>query len=282
MKRLIVLILLIGVILCASAVVFAGTVQKQALTAADSESKDAVNISEGAKQMNKVLITAHSGCEGTPENSMEHIQKAIELGADCVEIDINMDDQGGLWLTHNPLEDYSGVLSLEEALRVIAPEEIAVNFDLKTEKALYPVLEAAEAAGIARERRVFSGSVDVGILKKDPSVAERARIFLNLEQLYPHLDHAVPESRKDEEAYFDAHVEEIAAVLKELGAECINPTYKIMPTERIALANEHGIGLSLWTVDKAVKQAILLQEQLVNITTRNVSDALKTRRALGG
>ena len=33
-------------------------------------------------EMKNILITAHSGCEGTPDNSMESILKGIELGAD--------------------------------------------------------------------------------------------------------------------------------------------------------------------------------------------------------
>ena len=36
----------------------------------------------------KIMITAHSGCEGTPENSLASIEKGIALGADCVEIDV--------------------------------------------------------------------------------------------------------------------------------------------------------------------------------------------------
>ena len=62
--------------------------------------------------MKHIMITAHSGCEGTPDNSMESIRKGIELGADCIEIDIRMDPHGEQRLTHNELEDYSDALPL--------------------------------------------------------------------------------------------------------------------------------------------------------------------------
>lgn len=232
--------------------------------------------------MRDIIITAHSGCEGTPDNSMESILKGIELGADCIEIDINMDDQGQMWLTHNPLEDYSTCVPLEEALRVICESGLAVNCDLKTEDLLYPVLEAAESAGFKKEKLVFSGSVNVDMLRKDPSVAKRARIFLNLEQIYPYLPHEKPQSREEEAVYFDAHIEELAAVVKEVNAECVNPSFRTMSSERIARSLAHGIDLSLWTVNEEIDQYALMRENLVNMTTRNVSGALKVRKEIRG
>ena len=37
------------------------------------------------------MITAHSGCEGTGIDTMESIEKALEFGADAIEIDVRMD-----------------------------------------------------------------------------------------------------------------------------------------------------------------------------------------------
>ena len=232
--------------------------------------------------MNSIMITAHSGCDGTPDNSMEHILKAIELGADCIEIDVNMDEQGKMWLTHNLLEDYSGCVSLEEALGVIVQSGLAINCDLKAEKLLYPTLEAAEKAGFERERLIFSGALNVEVLRKDPSIARRARIFLNLEQIYPCLPYERPHDRDEEGVYFDAHVEEIAAVVNEVGAECINPSFRVMKPERIRLARRHGIQLSLWTVNEDADQAVLLKQDILNMTTRNVTGALKKRMSPEG
>ena len=232
--------------------------------------------------MSRIWITAHSGCEGTPDNSMASIFKGIELGADCVEIDIRMDERGGLWLTHDALENYSGVVPLGEALRVIAENGVAVNCDIKQEALLYPVLEAAEGAGIPRERLIFSGAVDVDLLRKDPSIVRRARIFLNLSQIYPHIPATPPKDHEEEAAYFDAHIDEIAALVRALGVECVNPTFRIMPHARIENARAHGIPLSLWTVNEEADQRALMTEDLVNMTTRNVSGALRARRDVRG
>ena len=79
--------------------------------------------------MKQILITAHSGCEGTQENSLTSIEKGIVLGADCVEIDIRSDAEGRLWLTHDLPESVSGLVSLEEAFSLIQKSGISVNCD---------------------------------------------------------------------------------------------------------------------------------------------------------
>lgn len=229
-----------------------------------------------------MIITAHSGCEGTPDNSMESIRKAIELGADCVEIDIQADGRGGLWLAHDALDDYSDAVPLDAALRVISQSGTAVNCDIKQEALLVPVLEAARAAGIPRDRLIFSGSVDVGRLRNDASIVRRARIFLNLTQIAPHLTPTPPRNWEEAAALFDARLEEIAGLVRRLGVECINPPYRMMPPERIDAALACGLQLSLWTVDEEADQRALMQKDLLNMTTRNVSGALRVRREIRG
>lgn len=231
--------------------------------------------------MRNTMITAHSGCEGTPDNSMESILRGIELGADCIEIDIRMDPQGTLRLTHNELEDYSNAVPLETALRTIAESDAAVNCDLKEEKLLYPVLEAAEAAGISRERLIFSGSVDVDFLRSDPSIVKRARIFLNLEQILKNLmkNFVLPTAWDERITLFDKHLEKITGLVKSLGVECINLNYKVMTPKRIAACHDCGISLSLWTVNEEADQERLLREDLVNMTTRNVASAIRIRNS---
>ena len=232
--------------------------------------------------MKKIMITAHSGCDGTPDNSMESIRKGIELGADCIEIDLRMDPQGTIRLTHNEPEDYSTALPLETALPTIMESTAAVNFDIKEEKLLYPVLEAAEAAGIVRDRLIFSGSVDIALLEDDPSVVKRTRIFLNLAQIFARVakDVLLPETWEELGPLFDEHIDEVAALVKQVGVECINPSFRMMTPERIAACHARGIGLSLWTVNEEADQERLLREDLVNLTTRNVAGALRLRKKI--
>ncbi|MGI6439175.1 MAG: glycerophosphodiester phosphodiesterase family protein [Sphaerochaetaceae bacterium] len=52
--------------------------------------------------MAKIVITAHSGCENTPLNSLESVLKGIEVGSDAVEIDIRSSHDKKPVLSHDP------------------------------------------------------------------------------------------------------------------------------------------------------------------------------------
>ena len=58
-------------------------------------------------QQKKTVITAHSGCEGTPDNSREHILAAIASGAEMIEVDVRQAPDGTLILSHDVPEDIS-------------------------------------------------------------------------------------------------------------------------------------------------------------------------------
>ena len=41
-----------------------------------------------------ILLTAHSGCENTAQNSAEYIQKALDLPCDIIEVDVRKNADG--------------------------------------------------------------------------------------------------------------------------------------------------------------------------------------------
>ena len=98
--------------------------------------------------MRHTAITAHSGCEGTLRDSFEGIERGIALGAECVEVDVQMDAAGTLRLSHDARADYSGAETLEKAFARIADAGISVNCDLKAPRVIYPVLEMAKRYGL--------------------------------------------------------------------------------------------------------------------------------------
>jgi len=232
--------------------------------------------------MNKILITAHSGCEGTPDNSMESILKGIELEADCVEIDIRMDADGALWLTHDATGDYSDAVPLETALRTIARSGIAVNCDLKEYSTLYPVLKMADECGIPRQNLIFSGSVDIALLQKDPEIVGRARIFLNSEEICRWLAPDQPDERPEHTKYITDNAAKVAQFLRELGVEALNAPYKHTTGEMIQAMRTNGVELSLWTVNDEDEQVRLMKEDLLNMTTRKAASALRIRNQIRG
>ncbi len=132
--------------------------------------------------MSKTMITAHSGCEGTGIDTMDSIEKALEFGADAIEIDVRMDSFDNLRISHDPLslEDYLTKNLLEEVFQKITPTSLMINFDLKEPRTLYKTIEAAETFGFPAERMILTGAATPEKLLEDRGLPGRAAFYLNV------------------------------------------------------------------------------------------------------
>lgn len=139
--------------------------------------------------MDKILITAHSGCEGTGIDTMDSIEKALKFGADAVEIDVRVDPFGCLRISHNPLslEDYFQKNPLADVFDRVISTSLRINFDLKEEAALYKTLNAAHDFGFPTERLFFSGAATPELLMSDPVLSQRANFYLNFGRVLKHV-----------------------------------------------------------------------------------------------
>ena len=229
----------------------------------------------------RIMITAHSGCEGTPDNSIVSIERGIALGADCVEIDIRLDAQGKLWLTHDLPALFSGLTPVEDAFSLIQESGIAVNCDLKEYGALLPTMKLAEKYGIGPDRLIFSGSVDTALLEENPEIARRSQIFLNSEELVKDLSKKDAPDRAGQTAYLLENADTVAERLHALGAKVLNAPYKYAPDEWIGALRERNVALSLWTLNEEAPLREFMRKDLLNITTRWASMALAIRKEMG-
>ena len=227
----------------------------------------------------RIMITAHSGCEGTPDNSIASIERGIALGADCVEIDIRLDAQGKLWLTHDLPALFSGFAPMEDAFALIRKKGIAVNCDLKEYGALIPTLELAEKYGIGADRLIFSGSVDTALLEKEPEITRRSKVFLNSEELVRDLTKGDLPDRVGQTAFLLANAALAAERLHALGAAALNAPFKFTPDELIAKMRARNVALSLWTLNEEAALREFMTKDLLNITTRTVFLVLAVRNA---
>ena len=83
-------------------------------------------------KLGKTVITAHSGCEATAPNSIDHVKAAIASGAEIIEFDVRM-AEGTLVLSHDVPEKPEECPTLRRAFELIAPEEnLFMNIDVKT------------------------------------------------------------------------------------------------------------------------------------------------------
>ena len=225
-------------------------------------------------------ITAHSGCEGTPDNSLESVRAGVDLGADFVEVDVRLDPEGTPRLTHDMPAAYDGLPTLEEAFRVVAAAPgCGINCDLKEGEALEPVLALADRCGLSPEKLAFSGAVPLPLLLREPQIARRAAFFLNSEVVCAHLTGDESLSREAQYRYAVGHVPEMAALLRRAGARALNAPYQGVPAPLLRAFRAAGVPLSLWTVNDPDSLARLMREDLFNITTRALRDALRLRQS---
>jgi glycerophosphoryl diester phosphodiesterase len=79
-----------------------------------------------------MLVIAHRGASAElPENTLPAFERAIEIGADYVELDVHADAQGQLVVTHDPPRSRKKYPRLEEALELMRGR-IGVMVELKT------------------------------------------------------------------------------------------------------------------------------------------------------
>ena len=208
--------------------------------------------------MGKTVITAHSGCEGTEQNSIAHIEAAIASGAEIIEFDVRMAD-GALVLSHDVPEDPASRPTLREAFALIAPEEnLFMNVDVKTEGLIEPVMALAKEFGLC-ERIIFTGACN----------SDRA-LALSLggdmwRSMWPGQE-----------------IADGIAANKEDGSPFLNVAYCMITEENNKALCEAGFGFSAWTVDKTYFLRLFLGMGIANITTRNPVRAMELRKEIQG
>lgn len=246
--------------------------------------------------MAQPLITAHSGCEESEIDSMDSIIIALDCGADAVEIDVRVDKNGELRISHNEVsqEEYSKKLTLRQVFEFIRDTRLMVNCDLKEQAALYKTLEEAEKCGISAERLILSGCPSPEQLARDISLFDRGKFFLNIEEVIKFiwlrknsifdLDQFInlmkdPWKIIKTEGFehLESYIDETVRCYQLLHANAVNMPKTLLES---LMANElqaAGIPLSIWTVNEPELVQACLTNKVFNITTRKVRQALQIR-----
>ena len=200
----------------------------------------------------KFVITAHTGCVDTEENSLESIDAAFDAGADIVEFDLNFTENGEPVLAHDTPK--GGELSLDEAFKKVSEYDgIMVNVDIKNVTALEKVKPLAEKYGIA-ERIFFTGVKDE-FLEAVKSNGMGVPYYLNVD-VEPKVKHT--------EEYLALLVQKV----KDSGAIGINFNKKNASAELVEAFHANGLLVSIWTVNSEYDMYRMLSYAPDNITTR--------------
>lgn len=244
--------------------------------------------------MMKPMITAHSGCEDTKDDSMESIDLALEYGADAIEIDVRIDKNGILRISHNEAstEEFQQKLTLDDVFAKILNTGLSVNCDIKEQAALYPTLAAAKKTGLSPERLILSGCTSPDILARDPSLIQRGQFFLNIEEVlkliylrrerdfdiqrFPLLMRDPWKILKENGIEIrDEWVEDTVQCYKMVHAAAANLPKTLLNSNLVSALKAASVPLSIWTVNEPELVTLCLNTGVCNITTRKVQQAIE-------
>ncbi len=216
--------------------------------------KTIIEAKIGVKNLpDNFTITAHTGCCGTNENTLDSTAVGFANGADISEFDLNVAQDGTLCLAHDTPKDGKPIVPLQSEFEFFAPfEDKKLNVDVKTTKALDGILEIAEKTGVTD--RIFYtgiGIQDVAAVKaKTPEIP----YYLNCE---------VAESLLDDEDCLQNFIDGV----KDTGAIGLNMHYSNGYKKLVEACHKNGLEVSLWTAYKVKDMLKCLASSPDNITT---------------
>ena len=254
------------------------------------------------RTMQTLMITGHTGHDGTTDNSLDSVRMSITLGVDAVEMDVRRDGDSVLVLSHDecrgaPYKSYPELSSVFEILR--DHPGIRINCDLKEEALPLEVIDLASRSGIAADRLILTGLVDLPYLDAHPEIVRMAEVYLNaenvLEEEYFRLssENGPLVSRRSYYAAPWKHLREVVPSLTpyigllsdtclEYGVKGINIPYQCLTDDNIRELKKKGTPLSVWTVNTEEEIVRFLSQGVENLTTRRAGMAKSIRKDLFG
>ena len=210
-------------------------------------------------------VTAHTGCMGTEQNTLESLETALESGAQTVEFDIRFLDDGTPVLGHNEGDKSTDSPKVSDALAMVASYPgITVNLDLKEFTPLDRLQDEVEKAGMMG--RVFYTGVDADHIEAVRQATPEIPCFLNV-MMNPLTMRSA------------AYLEGIVRQCLNYGAIGVNCNYLFNSETLEKLCHENGLLLSVWTVDDEGAMDDQLDLAPDNITTRHPDVLLKKAEA---
>ena len=222
---------------------------------------------------NRTLITAHSGADSTPENSIEFVKYALTIGADVLEIDVRMGEKNNLVTSHD--QAGNDALMLQEVFETIKPVSSArINCDLKEYGLEEAVFCLARTCGLQEERLIYSGSVKP-VKKEQPCSWREAEIYWNVEECLPGVYEC--SEGEEKERITEQMTEELVEACESFGISVVNINEKFLKAAIVEQMYQNGIGISAWTVNEENRIMGLLDLGVCNITSRKPRLALALR-----
>jgi glycerophosphoryl diester phosphodiesterase len=213
-------------------------------------------------------VIAHRGASAhAPENTLTAFEKARELGADGVELDVRGTADGALAVVHDatladgrPVSDVtsgdlpSAVCLLDAALAACG--DLLVNVEIKADGPgggtglVGPVLEAVRAWGGEALVSSFDAATVDEVRRRDPSVPTAQLTFL-----------------------LDRSPADVVRWVATRGHAAWHPYHATLDAEAVAAAHRAGLAVNTWTVDDPDRIALLVDWGVDAVVSNDVPAA---------
>lgn len=196
------------------------------------------------------MITAHGGALGTGRNSRMYFDNISAYNADAIEVDVYK--RGGvLYLSHLPsLFLYRQKITLAEAFRIVKQRGLKINCDLKMRGLVRDVTELAAELGVL-DNLIFTGAVRLD----DSKDLVAGEAWLNKIKGLPYMTKNVPAIKRALEESGNPHF------------AGLNINKYRATNDFLAACKEHGVRLSVFTLDTYKQLTKFMRWGVDNVTT---------------
>lgn len=238
-------------------------------------------------------IWAHRGASAyAPENTIYAFQKAIEMGAQGIELDVHMSADGILVVCHDEnvrrTSNGKGRISqmnltqlkrinfskgfeaefaeapmptLQEVYELVRPTNLLINVEIKTNREAYPGIE----------KKLLTLERSMGVKGRVLYSSFNHFTLRNLIQVDPHVNTGVLYSNELVEPWNYA---------KYLGAKALHPNYKVLLgyPGYVECAHAAGLIVNTWTVDASSEMRTLMDMGVDGIITNKPNIGVDEQR----
>lgn len=206
-----------------------------------------------------MILTAHSGSDRTPDNSLSFVEKMLKNDITAIEVDVRLrETTQELYLAHDVPADFSEMVLLEEVFAYLVDyPTVQINCDLKEEN-LEKQIIALSKKYIHKNQMIFSGSVDL----ENIPMAWRENVFYNLENILPDV------YKNNGKKLIPEEMDDVIAFAKANQIGVINAHYRLAEDSLIETFHQAGLQLSLWTVNDFSLIDDYVEKGIYNVTTR--------------
>ena len=238
-------------------------------------------------------IIAHRGFSGIyPENTMLAFRKAIEIGADGIELDVHLSKDGQVMIIHDEalkrttgldgvVSDYTRaelekisagktkndefgftpIPSLEEYLAFMAEHrDKFTNIELKTAPVYYPEIEEKTLELVRKfdlEKNIIYSSfnwLSIERMQRLGTISETGLLFSGMK------------------LYNQAHI------IKSLGINYFHPDFNDLTDEIVKSYLDNKVGLNVWTVNEIEDMKVCLSWNIDGLITNFPDRAISIAR----